>query len=77
MGLIIGFFKIIFVSLAAFVAINGILAYLNKVSGKQTAKETAGSIILFVITGFIAESIVNGEDVYLEKGWLLPEPENN
>jgi len=73
MGLIIGFFKIIFIFLAVILVINRIIDIIAKMLGGKTFKETVVSITLVAIIGFITSAIVNGEEVYLKKGWLLPE----
>lgn len=68
LGLIIGLFKIIFISLIGVVIIDQILVITNK--GNSNKIKTTSAVFLFVFI-FLAHAMINGHKVYEKRNWPL------
>lgn len=69
-GLIVGPFKLLLALLGIVTFINSIISWLDDdISFKKSIIAT----IIFSITGWITAKLINGESVYVKKGWSLPE----
>jgi len=70
LGLVVGVFKLVFVFLSFLVA----LGQIGKILESMTpVKETIIGAIILIGLYLLMDAMVNGEDVYAEKGWKLPE----
>lgn len=70
-GIIVGPFKLLF-------SLLGIMAFVNYLHSwfddKRSLKNFIVAGIIFAITGWLTKKLLNGEQVYLAKGWIIPEP---
>ncbi|MDO9451734.1 MAG: hypothetical protein Q7J29_02635 [Stagnimonas sp.] len=70
LGLLVGIFKLAF----SFFAVLSIFSQLSTaIDEKSSRNEAIGALAMAALIGLIAAKLINGEQVYLEKGWPLPE----
>ena len=70
LGLFVGIFKLSAALLGLLVVFSKLLTLDNKDS---SASDTIKAMFVLAIVGWISKILINGEQVYLEKGWELPE----
>jgi hypothetical protein len=68
LGLVIGLFKIIFISLIGAVIIDRILIITNK--GNSNKTKVSSAVFLFVFI-FLAHAMINGHKVYEKRNWPI------
>ena len=67
-GVFIGVYKLIFIVLGVFI----VFGQINKIFDKKSSfKEIALASLLLPIFGALLRAMINGESVYLSKGWDL------
>jgi len=68
LGLLIGCFKLVFLSLAVFF----VLAQLNKFTDKSaSSKDKIAAAVILGISVVLAKAMINGPSVYDLKGWPI------
>ncbi len=71
LGIIVGLFKVL-------TALLGTLAIISQIqtlrSNKSTLKDAMWALILISIFMWLGKKLINGEQVYIAKGWSLPKP---
>lgn len=73
LGMFVGAFKILFISLTVLVVLGQII---GKLTNKDTSlRDAAWAVILLAIFVSVAKAMINGPEVYKAKGWRLPELE--
>ncbi len=70
LGLFVGIFKLSAALLGVLVVFDKLLTLEDKDS---SASDTIKAMLVLAIVGWISKILINGEQVYLEKGWELPE----
>jgi uncharacterized protein len=71
-GVFVGAFKIVFVSLT----VLAVLGQIGKLTNKDTSfRDAIWAVILLAIFVSVAKAMINGPEVYRAKGWQLPELE--
>ena len=70
LGLLVGLFKIVFLTLTAIV----VLGQMSKLTDEKTTFiEALGSILMIAACAILARAMINGPEVYAAKGWELSE----
>jgi hypothetical protein len=70
LGLLVGLFKIVFLALTVIV----IFGQISKITDERTSfGEAVFAALLLVICYVVAKAMINGPEVYVAKGWELPE----
>lgn len=68
-GLVTGLFKV----LSALLAVVVIVGKIGDIfSDKSSAKDSVGAMIVLGIFIWLGHKLINGEEVYIAKGWELP-----
>lgn len=69
LGIIVGLFKVL-------TALLGTLAIISQIqtlrSNKSTLKDAIWALILISIFMWLGKKLINGEQVYIAKGWAMP-----
>jgi len=68
LGVFVGVFKVVFVSLTIMVIIGQIG---KMVDDKSSVKDKVLAVIFLAIVGAVAKAMINGPEVYQSKGWAV------
>jgi len=73
LGLIVGLFKI----LSAFLGILVLVGQVGRMfSDESSTKDALLAMLVFGVFIWLGKKLINGEQVYIAKGWALPESED-
>ena len=70
LGLFVGIFKI----LSSLLAIIIFIGQLRKIFGNRSA---FGAVVILGFFAWLGKKLINGEQVYINKGWEMPKLKNN
>lgn len=70
LGIIVGLFKVISALVGLVVIVSQILRIMDK---KSSLRDVMWAMLIISIFTWIGKKLINGEQVYIEKGWILSE----
>lgn len=73
LGIIVGLFKVVSALLGVLVVVSQIMALLGHDERKHSAASAIFSVMIIGLFVWLGKKLINGEQVYIEKGWSLPE----
>jgi len=73
-GLIVGPFKLLFSLLGIISFFHSILTWFGD---ESSYKDMIIASIILSITGWLTVKLINGESVYIKKGWLIPQEDSS
>lgn len=70
LGIIVGLFKVISALIGVVVVVSHIFRIMDR---KSSLRDVIWAMLIISIFTWIGKKLINGEQVYIEKGWTLPE----